>query len=77
MDIPAASRDDIIRRHRLWNSLFGHAVCRRGIKAVAGEEAVGNISAYNASVEKQSTLVGVGGAKFHVMADHNNGNALI
>ena len=53
-----------------------HSVGRRGIETVAGEELPGRALCNNASIEKQTALVGIFRTEGHIMAHHQNGGAL-
>ena len=54
-----------------------HAVCRGGIKALAGKKRLRCIHRDDASVKEQPAAVCILGTEFHVVTDHDNAHAPI
>ena len=57
--------------------MAAHTVGRRGIKAVAGEKAVGGIGGDDAPIEEHTDRVGIAGTELHIVGDHDDGDALL
>ena len=53
-----------------------HAVGRGGVETITGEKFPGFALRHNAAIKEQTTFMGIFGAKRHIMAHHQNGNAL-
>ena len=71
-DFATAGNDHILCRYRIGQQMPGHPVGGGGIEALSGKEGLGRIHGNDAAVKEQAAAVGIQGAEFHVMADHND-----
>ena len=72
----AAGCDDVIGCYRIWQQVPCHAVGGSRIKALTSKEGLGCILGHDTAVKEQSAAVGILGAEFHVVADHDDTDSL-
>ena len=72
----AAGGNDVLRRHGFGQPAARHAVRRRGVEAVEREKLPGRAIRGDGAVEKERAALRVGGAKFDIVADQDDGHAL-
>lgn len=75
-DFAAAAADDVAYRYPLGNQVASHAVGRRCVEAVAGEELTGCSLCHNAAIKEQTAFVGILRTERDIVAYHQNGYAL-
>lgn len=69
-DFAAAAADDVAYRYPLGNQVASHAVGRRCVEAVAGEELTGCSLCHNAAIKEQTTFVGILRTERDIVAYH-------
>ena len=54
--------------------MAAHTIRRGGIKTVVSKESPGRICGENLSVKEHTHQIGVPGAEFHIMGNHDDGD---